>query len=157
MNEQEQTKYDQTWELAKPDSEGQTHINSYSKSRTEIGKFLSNFAYSPIKTEDGGFLSIEGYWYWLLTGAEELRTMVGWKAKQTGRGYDKKDWDNSEEFKRKIKAAIKLKIMGNPKMKTLLQSNKLPIIHYYEYYGKIIVPKNGQWLWTYIEELRENL
>ena len=40
--------------------DGVHHINVYSKSKTEIGRWLSNFSYSPIQTKDGDFESIEG-------------------------------------------------------------------------------------------------
>ena len=44
--------------------DGMTHINVYSKGKTEIGRWLSNFAYSPIDLgNEGYFSSIEGYWY----------------------------------------------------------------------------------------------
>jgi len=50
-----------------PETDGIDHINVYSKAKTDLGKFLSNFTYAKIKTQDGIFSSIEGYWYWLLS------------------------------------------------------------------------------------------
>ena len=47
-----------------PSTDGIDHINIYSKGKTSLGRWLSNFAKSPIETEDGHFDSIEGYWYW---------------------------------------------------------------------------------------------
>jgi len=47
--------------------DGIDHINLYSRGHTELGQYLSNFAYTPIQTEDGRFNSIEAYWYWLNT------------------------------------------------------------------------------------------
>lgn len=46
--------------------DGVDHINIYSKGKTSLGRFLSNFAQADIETEDGNFASIEGYWYWLI-------------------------------------------------------------------------------------------
>jgi len=46
--------------------DGVTHVNIYSKAKTELGRWLSNFAYAPIRiTGHGRFASIEAYWYWL--------------------------------------------------------------------------------------------
>ena len=48
-----------------PQNDGITHINVYSKGKTTLGRWLTNFAHTPIDTIDGHFESIEGYWYWL--------------------------------------------------------------------------------------------
>ncbi len=45
--------------------DGVDHINIYSKGKTSLGRFLSNFVQADIETEDGDFASVEGYWYWL--------------------------------------------------------------------------------------------
>lgn len=49
-----------------PLKDGIDHINIYSKAKTALGLFLSNFAQCDLETEDGEFSSIEAYWYWLL-------------------------------------------------------------------------------------------
>jgi hypothetical protein len=48
--------------IYKSKDDGITHINIYSKGKTELGRWLSNFTYHPIETEDGKFDSVEGYW-----------------------------------------------------------------------------------------------
>jgi hypothetical protein len=48
-----------------PEEDGVTHINIYSKGKTELGRWLTNFSYSPFNhPEYGKFLSMEGFWYW---------------------------------------------------------------------------------------------
>lgn len=53
-----------------PKMDGVTHINIYSKGKTQLGRVASNFAYFPFEIpNDGRFSSVEGYWHWL--GLEE--------------------------------------------------------------------------------------
>lgn len=137
-----------------PKEDGITHINVYSKGKTELGKWLSNFTKTPIETEDGYFESIEGYWYWLGTNHErkdELRHVSGWQAKSLGREIKSEDWQSSDDFKRKICAAITIKINSNSKMLLALKENTLPLTHYYVYgenhqNPKVIEPKDGRWI-----------
>lgn len=141
-----------------PNEDGITHLNVYSKARTALGKWLSNFARSPIDTEDGHFDSIEGYWYWLGTESperEELRTLVGWKAKEFGRSIRALDWQQSDEFKEKICKAIGLKLKSNPGMLQQLKDNTLPLTHYYVYgpesvAPKVVEPSEGRWILDFI-------
>lgn len=48
-----------------PTKDGIDHINVYSKGKTALGRFLSNFAETDLETKDGHFASVEAYWYWL--------------------------------------------------------------------------------------------
>lgn len=146
-----------------PAEDGITHLNIYSKSAVELGKFLSNFARTPIKTPEGDFASIEGYWHWLGTNdgkqKDTLRHMYGYKAKQQGVNlknlYGKKFDKN---FENKIKAALKYKFNANT---DLLLRNfdliKLPLTHYYTFVsnGKTVVydaEPDFQWIIDYIRE-----
>ena len=65
--------------------DGITHINIYSKARTELGKWLSNFSYSPIKIENELFNSIEAYFYWLICKDDRLKLLYGYNAKKLGK------------------------------------------------------------------------
>jgi hypothetical protein len=143
----------------KPEEDGITHINIYSKAKTELGRFLSNFAYIPetIMTEDGPFVSIEGYWYWLSCKDDELRSLHGWTAKAYGREFGGSDWCDTEEFKRKICAAITTKILDQPRMLEEFTQSTLPFVHYYQYCSKVVEPKDGKWIWEHIESLRKML
>lgn len=143
-----------------PENDGLDHINVYSKGRTELGTFLSNFAYSPIKTEDGYFNSIEGYWYWLScshTDRDILRKLHGFEAKKKGRELRGKDWETSLVFKDKVKKAIEIKVRSNDVIKQKFVESSLPLTHYYVFYGKTKVPEGSEWIMEFLEELRETL
>lgn len=144
----------------KSEEEGITHINAYSKSKTQLGKLLSNFARSGIHTKHGSFESIEGLWYWLLTKDESLRTMYGWQAKNIGRKkLDEKSKEDflEESFIQSIKEAIDYKISSNSTLRSLLKQNTLPIVHYYSYGDKVIEPQSNKWLWEYYEAKSKEL
>lgn len=140
--------------MYKTEKDGVSHLNIYSKAKTDLGQFLSNFAYCPIVTEDGPFNSIEGYWYWLSCKDDRLREAHGYQAKHLGRELGGQDWQNDDEFKRKIIAAIELKLQTEA-AKTLIAKNpellKLKFVHYYVYGSKTIEPKDGKWI---IEKIR---
>jgi len=140
-----------------PDEDGITHINVYSKGKTELGRFLSNFTYAPITTEDGNFNSIEGYWYWLgciHADKNQLRSLYGFRAKQVGRELGANDWIDTDEFKRKISTAIVIKINSNKKFKAELINNKLPLTHYYVYGGKIVNVPKASWILEVLEVIK---
>lgn len=136
--------------------DGITHVNVYSRGFTELGRFLSNFTQHPVKTEDGPFESIEGYWYWLSCKDDALRTMYGFQAKKYGRSVGAVDWMGDEDFKRKICEAIKYKILNSDMIGPFLD-NELPLKHYYVYSGRIVEPKEGKWIIEYIEKLRKDI
>jgi hypothetical protein len=130
----------------------------YSKGKTELGKWLTNFAHTPIDTVDGHFESIEAYWYWLGTthpDKDTLRPLYGFRAKELGRQLKADDWQDSDDFKDKIRAAIAIKLKRNPRMMDLLFNNSLPITHYYVYgenslNPKVIEPESGRWVIEYV-------
>lgn len=143
--------------MINPELDGVDHINVYSKGQTSLGRFLTNFSYSPITTEDGPFSSIEGYWYWLGTNhtrKDKLRTAYGFKAKQLGRELGALDWQDGEDFKRKILAAIETKLTTNPEILSQLQNTTVPLLHYYNYGGKVVEPKDGKWILDYLNSYR---
>lgn len=144
-----------------PENDGIDHINVYSKGKTELGRFLSNFAYSPINLTgigDGEFLSIEGYWYWLGTrhvDRDKLRHVYGYKAKHLGRELRGKDWQETEEFKRKILFAIKLKILAmHEYLFKIFINNTLPLTHYYVYGDKVFNVPAAQWILDGINKIK---
>lgn len=146
-----------------PQEDGITHINVYSKGRTALGLFLSNFSEFIIDTEeDGIFNSVEGYWYWLSVDPqlgekrERLRKVYGWDAKKLGRelrSEDPDDWDI--EFQNKIKKAIKYKILHSSFIEQFKNST-LPFVHYYVFGDKIHLG-SGEWIMNYLELLRVEL
>lgn len=140
-------------------TDGIDHINIYSKGKTEIGRWMSNFVYSPIETEDGDFCSIEGYWYWLLTRHDELREKYGFGAKEFGRSLLKMGICGAsvpKDFKDRIRKAVYLKANNNPSMVKLLRNTSLPLTHYYQYGEKRIYPEDSQWLIDIWEDIRKN-
>ena len=139
--------------------DGITHINVYSKGETELGKFLSNWSYSPVTTVDGFFCSIEGYWYWLLTGDDRLRKKTGWNAKSLGRELceevDLGEWDYDEDptFREKITDAISQKI-DDSEHRDEFYASILPFDHYYIIKGRVVRPKNGRWIIDFLHRKR---
>jgi len=113
------------------DIDGIHHINIYSKGKTEIGRWLSNFSYCPIQTQHGDFNSIEGYWYWLTTLHGKLRELHGFSAKKFGKECKKVREYSDEEFKSYICKALDAKLKINPKWAA--EQCNLPLKHYYEY------------------------
>ena len=147
--------------MINPNEDGITHTNIYSKGKTELGRFLSNFTYFPFTCEDGDFNSVEGYWYWLSTGDDRLRKLDGWEAKKLGRELRGEDWNDSDEFKRKITAAIKIKL---DYAKNELSTIRFPLKHYYVFRkcGREIEeivnePFSGRWIIEYIESYIKGL
>lgn len=139
-----------------PNEDGITHINVYSKGNTRLGRMLTNFADIPVNhPEDGRFRGIEGYWYWLSTKDDKLRYIYGFQAKEYGRKIGGKDWLNDDEFKRKIRLAIRSKIDQHEILKKEFLKNKLPFKHYYVYSGKVVEPKEGKWVIEYLEQLKD--
>lgn len=144
----------------KPENDGIDHINVYSKGKTELGRFLSNFSYYITKTEDGIFNSVEGYWYWLGSDHKDrdiLKGLYGFAAKKKGRELRAKDWQYSEEFKSKILKAIESKITHYPRFKQMFVENNLPLAHYYVYGNKVFNVPAAQWILDGIEEIKKEL
>lgn len=123
-----------------PMEDGVTHLNAYSGAKTELGRFLSNFAYCPIETEDGRFNSVEGYWGWLSIPEdnprrEELRGLSGFAAKQRTKELLSTGRRRFEtRFSEKIAAAIHAKFQTDMARRVLGNNEdllSLPIVHYY--------------------------
>jgi hypothetical protein len=143
-----------------PANDGIDHVNVYSKGRTELGRFLSNFAHTPVVTEDGPFASIEGYWYWLgcsHPNKDFLRTRHGFAAKAAGRDLGGRDWNDSETFKRKIKSAILIKLWNNKKFSDQLVNNTLVLTHYYVYGGRVINVPEAEWILDAIRSFKDGV
>lgn len=143
-----------------PREDGVTHVNVYSKAATALGRLLSNFAHTPFECEDGRFASVEGYWYWLGTSdprRERLRELHGYEAKRIGRELRSADWQQHVEFKRKIRAAIRAKLLAHRKILAQLRVCTLPLAHYYVFNGVVRAPEDGHWILAYLDEVRTAL
>lgn len=150
-----------------PSEDGVTHINVYSRGKTELGKLLSNFAHTPFEhPEHGHFSSVEGFWYWLSTGKNQtqFRGLYGFKAKEVGKLVrNEQAKTNSfvhiDGFKAEIKKAILCKIEQNEHIRTLLKESTLPLTHYYVYgepgNQKVSKPLEYFWIHEYISDVRD--
>lgn len=142
-----------------PKGDGVDHINIYSKGKTELGRWLTNFALSPFTLEDhGDFESVEGYWYWLATGRkhEVLRLLFGVEAKRTGKSFERVEMDGFEE---EVKRGIRAKLLQHPKMLNRLIDSDLYLTHYYTYgYSEDnckVMPAGYEWITEYIDSIRQ--
>lgn len=145
-------------------NDGIDHVNIYSKGKTELGRILSNFYKRRFECEDGIFMSIEGYWYWLLCNnpdKDKLKELYGWKAKEVGRLLKCKDWPQEKDtvFYGKILNAliIKSESLLVRAFITMPKTKKLPFTHYYVYNGFQVYPKNCEWLIDFWEQKRKEL
>lgn len=150
-----------------PKEDGVSHINVYSKGNTDLGRMLSNFYKFPIKTEDGEFMSVEGYWYWMSIAEteprrEELRKAYGFWAKKLGKEIlqETNGGENSrfdENFERKILKAIWYKFRRNANM-LRPEHRDLPFEHYYNFGGKVVdVRSHYDWMFDGISKMRDAL
>ncbi len=141
-------------------SDGVTHINVYSRGETKLGRMLSNFyraefTYPPY----GTFASVEGFWYYYLTGAQHdhLKLLWDFRAKQEGRKLrdDRIDKNGlSEENKTVILEAIRCKLRQNRYILRELTESTLPLEHYYLYHGaKVYQPQYG-WMIDELSRIR---
>lgn len=141
-------------EMPDPNEDGLTHINIYSKGRTQLGRNLSNFATTPFQDPDyGHFNSMEGFWYWAATGLEHdiLRRLMGYNAKTHGRSLRQ---IFNPDFEAVICQGLVSKLECNPFLLSALLSSDLPLHHYYNYGGKVIVPDSGIFQVVFLEDYR---
>lgn len=123
-----------------PENDGITHINVYSKGKTELGRLLTNFAHTPFTFEPyGTFQSVEAFWYYYLTGCqhESLRHLYGSQAKKAGQSVRDDRIDKTTGLtphqKETILEAIRCKLRQNKEVLTLLRESTLPFTHYYAF------------------------
>ena len=153
-----------------PKDDGVTHINIYSKGKTELGRLLSNFGHTPFKHPTYGFFSsIEAFWYWLSLGEsnDNLRSLYGYQAKKEGAALRvalEKQGNKPpriEDFKAEIKKAILCKIEQNERLSNLLKNSTLPLTHYYVWGSesdyRITYPEKYAWIHEYISVIRDYL
>ena len=135
--------------------DGIDHINIYSKGKTKLGRWLTNFSYSPISIPDfGDFNSIEAFWYYLGCEDDSLRPLSGWQAKQKGRQI--KQTIERNNFEELIKAAIDIKLKSNIPLLLEFKQSTLPLFHYYEY-GDKRVDAGYEWILDHISDRRQLL
>lgn len=142
--------------MIRPEEDGHTHINVYSKGRTTLGRALSNFARRPFEhPRHGHFESIEGLWYWLSVRDDRLRSAYGFDAKKLGRSLRAADWRADATFQRDVAEGIWAKIDAHDDIRVALQQSTLPLLHYYVF-GGIVKDETARcrWMLDIIEEKR---
>ncbi len=115
------------------EDDGITHVNVYSRGKTELGRSLSNFSKIGFThPKYGTFASMEGFWYYVKTGFqyEGLRNLSGITAKMVGRKLEVVRMD-TEEFEDIIRSGLTCKVEQNPDLLDMLVANTLPLTHYY--------------------------
>lgn len=141
-----------------PEDDGVTHINIFSKAKTELGRWMTNFARQKVVCpRHGEFESIEGFWYWLKTGKQHdiLRELSGADAKNEGKRYARVEM-SEHEFNRQILLMINKKIRGNPEMRMKLANCTLPFTHYYVYNG-VVKQAGYEWITEHWDRIRRRL
>ena len=142
-------------------NDGITHINVYSRGKTELGKLLSNFSHTPFKLDKfGEFASVEAFWYWYFsdTSNNDIRKLHGTQAKFLGqRLMEGKKPEILEIDEQVIIAAIYAKLEQNPYIVEMLVQNDLPLTHYYvnSENGSIIYKDEYIWITDAIERYRQ--
>lgn len=150
-----------------PVNDGVDHINIYTKSKTLLGRLLTNLHDCQFTVPGyGTFQSLEGFWYYYLTGCqhEEFHNKRGFDAKKSGKGVrdDRIDKEGlTEEQKGVILEAIRCKLRQNRDILLALARSDLPFAHYY-FYGepenaKIIELPQYDWMIEEFERLRNLL
>lgn len=118
-----------------PKLDGVDHINAYSRGKTTLGRWLSNFWECEVVNTFGTFRSIENLWQWLkyeqpiLRECEPYRAKTlpkkkGWRAKRKGAYHDAMS-------RQLVIDAMVQKFNKNPYLAKLFIENQLPVLHYY--------------------------
>lgn len=137
-----------------PENDGIDHINIYSKGQTELGRWLTNFAHSPIEIpEHGKFSSIEGYWYWLGSKDERLRSLFGYEAKKLGESLSIEEINGFEGY---IQKAIDIKLKSDRERLNEFIGSFLPFDHYYVF-GGVRKDAGYKWIVEHFENRRKLL
>lgn len=147
-----------------PEEDGITHINIYSKGKTSLGRKLSNWypgTYKYLKISLGNFHTIEGLIFFLGCFDNRLRETTGYESKKLGEELDRKIRLPEEIFKNYIIEAMKEKINQSEKTFGELYENlkysELPLVHYYNYGGKVIISDKWQWQIEEWEKIRKEI
>lgn len=153
----------------KPENDGFDHINVYSKSRSKLGRMLSNFAHTPFTLGDSKFESVESWWYWSKMDnineaalfpefSEEqmvkIKTLIGKEAKEYFRSIHKGDTSQFNPSKDELKAAYLQKLTEHPEIEKMLFNNSLPIAHYYMMFNKKVNADSSMWTAKLWEEIK---
>lgn len=130
--------------------DGITHINVYSKGRTELGQRLAHWAHTPfVHPHYGSFNSMEAFWHWLKSAnrPDELRLLWSNRARDMGRNLPMRK--SVPYFYEIINEANYLRIEQHARLKELFVDSVLPFDYYYlhgESAPVLVRPMNYDWL-----------
>lgn len=144
-------------------TDGLDHINVYSRGKTLLGKYLSNFARTPVMISTLRFASVESWWFYKKMKninakytADKLYSRIPFSSEDLGIvqnliGVDAKyffnqkvkainylkseDLDYAEPTPEQVEAVFRLKVNQNTEVRRLLKESTLPFAHYYEMHG----------------------
>jgi hypothetical protein len=139
-----------------PDGDGTDHINVDSSGRTSLGRWLALDRKSPIKTEDGLFSSVSGYWYWLETGDDRLRDLHGEEALSLGLARTRR-LPEDLFFREKVKKALSAKLLTSVGMSERFALSSLPLDFYSVRGERPTRPEDGPWILEHLEAERRRL
>lgn len=142
-----------------PNDDGVTHINIYSRGKTELGRSLSHFAHTPfIHPFFGPFTSVEGFWYYIKSRPldERLRTLWGAQAKMYGKNLKHCIVPHFHEI---ILDVNWHKCVQNEPIRQMMKKSTLPFDHYFVYGKEPLIKQvyidNLSWLKTGFERIRQ--
>lgn len=146
--------------MSDPTKDGIDHINIYSQGKTNLGQYLSNWAYAPTVLLAGTFDSLEGYWFFLYTGNDMFKTLSGWEAKKEGQDSKIENrqvkLSNNPLFRKRFGHAMREKVRQHPDLLKMLQDSFLPFTHYYVMQGRV-VNAGHEWVTEEWEKIRQEL
>ena len=152
-----------------PEGDGIDHVNVYSKSRSKLGRTLSNFAHTPFTLGENRFETVESWWYWTkmnkINAANlfptfteeqmiEMKSKIGKEAKTMFRNLYKDDSSSYSPTKDELKAAYLQKLLEHPEIEKLLLENNLPLAHYYMMFSKKVSADSTLWTAKLWEEIK---
>lgn len=131
-----------------PLEDGTKHINISYQAKTPLGRMLSPPYTAGFELpDDGYFLSVGGYWRWLVFDKEEShRTISGEEVFLSGSFDSAADIVKTQEFKEKILRATWHKIRQNHKIFWRFEDNVLSFERYYVYEDRVYKPSDAEWL-----------
>lgn len=120
-----------------PLDDGDTHINVYSKGKTQLGRWLTNPSSLGFTHPNfGPFDTAEGLHFFLKTGMldYEYARLSGFEARKKGKA-EHRLYIHNPQFDQLMRIGWVCKITQNPELYYLVMDNELPLAHYY-YYGR---------------------
>lgn len=134
--------------MTNPIKDGEDHINISYQGKTQLGRMLSPPYQAGFELpDDGRFLSVGGYWHWLVFGREEdYRRAFGDQVFLQGSFDSEAEIVKTQEFKEKILRATWHKIRQNHKIFWRFEENIKPFKRYYVYEDRKYRPSDAKWL-----------